>query len=222
MHVYCYENTAINELRRNLSACREGEYEGLEIKMKDPIWKPDFGPSNFNSKTGAIAVGARNFLIAYNINLNTENVEIAKKIAGIIRESGTIENITGENSEILKIKKPGKFKGLKAIGWYIPQYGKVQVSTNITDINTIPLYKVFEEIKLLSKNYNIDVSGSEIIGLVPIQPIIESGKYYLQLEGKPKANDNEIIDAAIHYLGLNNVTLFIKEQRILEYLLQTV
>jgi glutamate formiminotransferase/formiminotetrahydrofolate cyclodeaminase len=219
IHVYCYEYAAFREERRNLASCRAGEYEGLEAKIKDPEWKPDFGPGIFNAKTGATAIGARKFLIAYNVNLNTGNINIAKSIAGRIRESGIPEYAAKTNGEQLKKRTPGKFKGLKAIGWYIPEYGKVQVSTNITDMDKAPIHEVFEEIKRLSTQYNVEVTGSEIIGLIPMKPLLEAGRFYLQSSGISEKNDRDTLDWAIFSLGLNDVKPFIKEQRIIEYLI---
>jgi len=216
--VYCYEYAAFNNLRKNLYSCRRGEYEGLKEKLRNPDWKPDFGPDTFNEKFGAIAIGARKYLLAYNVNLETEDVSIAKKIAGYIRESGYKEEVilpAGEN----KIKwNPGYFKNLKAIGWYMPKYGKVQVSTNIADIDTTHLHLVYEKIKQFSNNLGVNVSGSELIGLLPLQVLIEAGTYYNNKNETKFCSDSQLVDLAIENLGLNDVSPFISSERILEYL----
>ncbi|MFC2136704.1 glutamate formimidoyltransferase [Bacteroidota bacterium] len=201
IHIYLYENAAAKENRKKLENCRRGEYEGLEEKIKNPEWKPDFGPDLFNIKTGATAVGARNYLIAYNINLETKSVDIAKRIAGEIRESGT------------KNKQPGLFKHVKAIGWYIKEYNVVQVSTNITNPDKISVYEVFDKVEKLAIHYKTKIIGSEIVGLIPL-------KYILNIkENHTLINNDVLISNAIKYLKLNHLYPFIPENKILDLLL---
>jgi glutamate formiminotransferase/formiminotetrahydrofolate cyclodeaminase len=210
IHVYCYENAAFDEKRRNLANCRAGEYEGLPAKIINPDWTPDFGPVVFNARSGAVAVGARNFLIAYNVNLATDDVKIAKTIAADIRESGRIGD---------KQKIPGLFKGLKAIGWYLPEHHKVQISTNITDINQSPLHMVFEEISRKAEIYGTTVTGSELIGLIPLKVIEEAGRFYISKNNLRIESEKDIIQQAIDHLGLNELVSFCYNERILEFLL---
>jgi|GEM_PF-1533692 glutamate formiminotransferase/formiminotetrahydrofolate cyclodeaminase len=221
--VYLYEKAAIYEERKDLENIRRGEYEGLQQKLKDPQWAPDFGPSKFNPRGGAIIIGARDFLIAYNVNLNTEKKEIAHKIALNIRESGRYKrNRKGKilrNEKNKPIRLPGKLKFVKAIGWYINEYKKAQVSVNLINYKQTPLHIVFEEIKKEAKDLGIEVTGSEIIGLVPKEAILAAGKFYLSQKGKViNINDERlIIQTAIEYLGLNDTLPFIPEKKIIEY-----
>jgi glutamate formiminotransferase / formiminotetrahydrofolate cyclodeaminase len=216
IHVYCYEFAAFDEKRHNLARCREGEYEGLKAKIIDPEWKPDFGPANFNEQSGAIAVGARNILIAYNINLATQDIKIARNIASAIRESGKL--IKGKNSSGMNNQKhlPGKFKGLKAIGWYLPKINRVQVSMNITDIHQSPVHEVFVEISNLAKVYGTSVTGSELVGLIPLQVISDAGKYFF-VNDTGTYTTKEIVKKVIEKLGLNELSIFNAEKRILEF-----
>jgi glutamate formiminotransferase / formiminotetrahydrofolate cyclodeaminase len=210
IHVYCYENAAFDEKRKNLATCRAGEYEGLPAKLNNQDWKPDFGPVVFNARSGAVAVGARDFLIAYNVNLATDDVKIAKTIAADIRESGRIGD---------KQKRPGMFKGLKAIGWYLPEHHKVQVSTNITDITQSPVHLVFEEISRRARIYGTTVTGSELIGLIPLKVMAAAGRYYISKNNLGMESEKNIIQQAIDHLGLNELTSFYQNERILEFLL---
>jgi glutamate formiminotransferase / formiminotetrahydrofolate cyclodeaminase len=216
-HVYCYEFAAFEEKRRNLANCRAGEYEGLPDKIKKPEWLPDFGPAQFNATTGATAVGARNFLIAYNITLDTTDVNIAKTIAAEIREIGKKVTITGTNGDKHTIHQPGLFKGLKAIGWPLPQYHKTQVSTNITDITRVPVHILFEKVKEIAGHYSTQVTGSELVGLIPKTIMLDAGKYY----GQPHAlsSDEEYIGLAVKKLGLADLAPFHITERILEFAL---
>ncbi|MCP2520828.1 glutamate formimidoyltransferase [Candidatus Aminicenantes bacterium AC-708-M15] len=221
--VYLYEYAANFLYRKNLENIRKGEYEGLEEKLKDPFWAPDFGPALFNPKSGAIIIGARNILIAYNINLNTKRKEIAHEIALSIRESGGYRR--DEKGRILRnaknepIRIPGKLKYVKAIGWYIEEYDRAQVSVNLIDYRKTPLHVVFEEVKKEAEKFRIEVTGSEIIGLVPKEAIINAGKFYLS-RNKKKINDEKlIIQTAIRHLGLNDTIPFDPEKKIIEYCL---
>lgn len=194
--VYMYEYSANSPHRKNLSDIRRGEYEGLEDKMKDPLWKPDFGPAKFNKKAGTTIIGARKFLIAYNVNLDTSDVEIAKLIARTIRESGYKQN--GRHY-------PGKMKTLRAIGWYMPQYRFAQVSTNITDFEITPMHRVFEAVAEEAKKYHVEASGSELVGMIPEEAFTISMNQF---------NTNQ--EGLINLLGLNAVKPFNPEEHILE------
>jgi glutamate formiminotransferase/formiminotetrahydrofolate cyclodeaminase len=217
IHVYCYEYAAFIEKRRNLANCRAGEYENLPQKLTDPEWKPDFGPVEFNAKSGAVAVGARNFLIAYNVNLATDDVNIAKTIAADIRESGKwVED--PESSTPRKIHVPGTFKGLKAIGWYLPEIGRVQVSTNITDIRRAPVHEVYEAIRHKALQYGTWVTGSEIIGLVPLEVFLAAGKFFFLEVDAAILTDDTILQKLIHNLGLCELSEFNYHKRILEFI----
>ncbi len=215
--VYCYEFNARIEERESLAYCRSGEYEALPKKIEKTEWKPDFGPVQFNEKAGATVIGARNFLVAYNINLNTKSVEIAKKIAAELRESGRL--VKDASGKFIRI--PGKIKKLRAIGWYIEDFGCAQVSMNLIDIKATPVYLAYEEVKMSAEKYGVKVTGSEQIGLIPLQAILETGKYFLQKQNKSTAvSDNEIINCAVHELGLNELAPFDPSRRIIEYLLK--
>ncbi len=207
--VYLYEQSATQNERRNLAFLRKGEYEAIEKKIQDDKWQPDYGPFEFNKKSGMTAIGARDFLIAYNINLNTKDVGIAKQIAGQIRESGIL--IKGSRVH-------GKFKGLKAIGWYMDEYECVQVSTNIVDINSAPIHLVYEAVKLIAKKLNIEVNSSELIGLIPEEVLLKAGQFYSSTTFH-KDKKNNLIDLSVNRLGLNTLSVFTIEERILEYLL---
>lgn len=215
--VYLYENAATSEERRNLANIRKGEYEALKEKLKDPQWKPDFGPSEFNehtSKTGATVIGAREFLIAYNINLNSKDKKLANKIAKEIREKG--KTIKDENGN--KIQVPGKLKYCKAIGWYVEDYKRAQISINLTNFKVTNMHHAFEASREEAQKLGIRITGSEIVGLVPLEAILEAGRFYLKKQGASTAvSEKELIDIAIYSLGLNDVTEFDPEKKIIEY-----
>ncbi|MDP4208514.1 MAG: glutamate formimidoyltransferase [Bacteroidota bacterium] len=216
IHVFCYEFAAFEEKRRNLANCRAGEYEGLPEKLSDPQWKPDYGPMTFNTQSGAVAVGARNFLVAYNINLDTNDVKIAQKIAVEIRESGrwvTSQNISGE---IQKKHLPGLLKGVKAIGWYMPNYRRVQVSTNIIDIDKAPVHLVYEEVKKRASFYGIPVTGSELIGLVPLSVMVNAAEFYFPGEAGKK-EITKLLERVSDELGLSDLFPFQLQERVLEF-----
>lgn len=218
--VYCYEYAAFNEIRRNLANCRAGEYEGLPAKLTNPNWKPDFGPYVFNPKSGALAVGARKFLVAYNVNINTADVAIAKNIASQVRESGLIKKVKLNNGEIQRIAYPGIFKNLKAIGWYVPGYGKSQVSMNVTDVDTTSLHFIYEEIKRLAGEAGVEVTGSELVGLVPLRALLDVGVYYNSKFSTPiYSTEHQLLELAVSKLGLNDVSQFKIQERVVEYLL---
>ena len=204
--VYCYEYAAFKEERRNLATCREGGYEGLQKRMADPFWRPDFGPAVFHEKFGAVAIGARKFLIAYNINLDTSSIAVAKDIASEIRESG-------------KGKIKGLLPALKAIGWYIEEYQKAQVSMNLTDLDVTPLYRVFEVVKQKALERECKVTGSEIIGLVPLKALVEVAQ---QCVSDPSVvqNNEDAVKIAVEYLGLNELHAFNPRDKIVEWALE--
>lgn len=214
IHVYFYEYAASDARRKNLASCRAGEYEGLAAKVKHPEWLPDYGPATLNEKSGAIAIGARNYLIAYNINLNTADVTIAKSIAAELRESGHWITETDALGKAVKKHQPGKLKNVKAIGWYIPDYQKAQVSTNLTDIHATPLHLVFEEAKLLAEKYHVKVTGSELVGLIPLE-ILEATAIYCNPH--PESTTDEKLECAVKWLGLDELTPFDFRKRVLEY-----
>ena len=199
--VYLYEHSALHEYRSRLEQIRAGEYEGFAQKIQLPQWKPDFGKPIFNEHTGITVIGARKFLLAYNINLTTKNVETAKKIAGIIRESGT----NSVNEQGIKVRTKGLLHGVKAIGWYIADFDMVQVSTNITDFEQTSLYKVFSAVSQLALEFGCSACGSEVIGLVPREALEQAGKEILhdfpELPQFP-------VQTAIDVLGLNAIKTF--------------
>jgi glutamate formiminotransferase / formiminotetrahydrofolate cyclodeaminase len=248
--VYCYEHAAFEEKRRNLASCREGEYEGLREKLIKPEWKPDFGPTELNERAGATAIGARNFLVAFNVNLNTTSTRRAFAVAFDVREMGrTVEKegkkvqIPGNSplfftffdcidnihfffhflvpsfsySNFLK----GTLKKVKAIGWFIKEYGFAQVSMNLTDIGITPIHIAFDEVERCARERGIRVIGSELVGLVPLQTMIDAGKYYLRKQKRSVGiSEHEIIQIAVKSLGLDQVGKpFNPDEKIIEYLL---
>jgi glutamate formiminotransferase/formiminotetrahydrofolate cyclodeaminase len=226
---YFYEYAASSEERRNLAVIRKGEYEGLKTKLVDPKWKPDFGPAEFvkAKQTGATAISARNFLIAYNINLNTTSTEIANAIACDVREKGRIkregnvpEGAIVKNENGNTIWTPGSLKYVKAIGWYIEEYDLAQVSMNLTNIKETPIHIVFEEVSKKAEVRGLRVTGSELIGLIPKSALLEAGNYFLKKQQCSTAvPENEIIKTAIKSMGLDELTPFNPEERVIEYLL---
>lgn len=225
--VYCYENAAFTEERRNLANCRAGEYEGLPKKLSDPHWKPDFGPATFNPRTGAIAIGARDFLVAYNVNLNTTSTRRANAVAFDIREKG--RPVREGNPVTGKIKKdkegneiwvPGALKSCKAIGWYIEEYGIAQVSINLTNISITPVHTAFEEACKSAQVRGLRVTGSELVGLIPRHAMIDAGKYFLQKQKRSAGvSEEEIIRIAVKSLGLDDLKPFNPKEKIIEYIL---
>jgi glutamate formiminotransferase/formiminotetrahydrofolate cyclodeaminase len=229
--VYCYEFAAFNEKRRNLASCRQGEYEGLAEKMASTDWKPDFGPSVWDNQvalTGATAVGARNFLIAYNVNLNTTSTRRANAVAYDIREKGRIKRegdpITGKiirDANSKPFYKPGLLKAVKAIGWYIEEYGIAQISINLTDLNVTPLHKVFDTACKRAATRGLRVTGSELVGMVPLSAMIGAGKYFLHKQKRSSGiPEKEIIKIAIKSLGLDDLAPFNPDKKIIEYMLR--
>ena len=226
--VYCYENAAFTEERRNLANCRAGEYEGLPKKLADPHWKPDFGPAKFNPRTGAIAIGARDFLVAYNVNLNTTSTRRANAIAYDIREKG--RPVREGNPFTGKIKKdenvreiwvPGALKACKAIGWFIEEYGIAQVSINLTNISITPVHVAFEVACQKALERGMRVTGSELVGLIPKRALIEAGKYFLRKQSRSGGvSEEEIIKIAVKSLGLDDLKPFNAKEKIIEYILE--
>ena len=229
--VFCYENAAFEPKRRNLANCRNGEYEALKERIASAEWKPDFGPCEFTeevAKSGASAIGARDFLIAVNYNLNTTSTRRANAIAFDVREKGRPKRegnpITGkivkdENGNPVNI--PGTLKGTKAIGWFIKEYGVAQVSMNITDTNATPLHVAFEEVCKKADARGIRVTGTEIVGLVPKKTLIDAGKYFLAKQQRSLGIDEaEIIKIAIKSMGLDDLKPFIPEEKVIEYLIE--
>ncbi|RKZ22727.1 glutamate formimidoyltransferase [bacterium] len=215
--VYFYEEAATRPERKDLSNIRKGEYEGLPEKLKDPEWKPDVGDPVFNPKSGATVIGAREFLIAYNVNLNTRDRKLAHKIALRVREKGRKKRLeTGE-----KIHIPGRLKAVKAIGWYIEEYGFAQVSINLTNYKITPLWKVFEVVEEEARELGLRVTGSEIVGLIPKEAILDAGRHFLEKQGRSRAvPEEEIIHTAILSLGLSEISPFKPEEKIIEYLIE--
>jgi glutamate formiminotransferase/formiminotetrahydrofolate cyclodeaminase len=212
--VYLYGEAAAEVSRKDLSCIREGGYEGFPEKMASPRWKPDFGRAKFNEKSGATVIGARDFLIAFNVNLGTRDKKFASLIAEKIRESG--KRKSNQNCE--EVKVPGALKSVKAIGWYIEELGCAQVSTNLTNFHTTPIHLLFEEIKKEANKLNVEVTGSELVGLIPLEAILQAGKFYLGR--KNSAEKSKIIDAAVSHLGLSEKSKFVAEEKILEYKLK--
>lgn len=213
--VYLYEESAITEERKSLAYIREGEYEALAEKLKSAKYKPDFGEPIFNKKSGATAIGAREFLIAYNVNLNTKNVKIARKIANRIREKGrTVKDIKTGKRKIV----PGALKKVRAVGWYIEEYNMAQISINLLNYKTTPLYRVFEEAEKFATEFGVRVTGSELVGLIPLEAIIDVGKHYLIKQGASTGvSEGEIVRIAVQSLGLSEISKFEMEHKIIEY-----
>lgn len=214
--VYCYENAAFTEERRNLANCRSGEYEGLRKKLSDPDWKPDFGPAIFNERSGATAVGARDFLVAFNVNLNTTSVRRANAIAYDVREKGRkIKNERGEN-----ICVPGTLKSVKAIGWFIEEYGIAQISMNLTNISVTPVHIAFDEVCHKADARGVRVTGSELVGLIPLKSLLDAGRYFLtKQERSSGVSDDELIKIAVKSMGLNEIHPFRPEEKIIEFIM---
>lgn len=229
---YCYESAAYRPERKNLAVCRAGEYEALPEKMSDPAKAPDFGPGEFTEKaafSGATNVGARDFLIAVNFNLNTTSTRRANAVAFDVREKGRPARegnpITGkikkdENGNTIMI--PGTLKGCKAIGWYIDEYGIAQVSMNITDINATPLHKAFEEVCRAADARGLRVTGTEIVGLVPKKSLMDAGRYFLEKQHRSTGiSDEEIMKIAIRSMGLDDLKPFDPKEKVIEYMMES-
>lgn len=227
---YCYEFAAREEKRRNLANCRSGEYEGLPEKLVSSDWGPDYGPKKFNdsiARSGATAVSARNFLIAYNINLNTTSTRRANSIAFDIREKGRVKREGGSlTGKIIKddsgkpVYEPGLLKCVKGIGWYIEEYGIAQLSFNLTDITVTSVHEVFEVACKQAEARGLRVTGSELVGVIPLQAMLDAGKYFLKKQKRSTGiSDNEIIKIAVKSLGLDDLAPFDPQKKIIEYLI---
>ena len=214
--VYLYESAQKNPARKNLSIIREGEYEGFFKKIKRPEWKPDFGPVEYDAKRGATVIGARDFLVAYNVNLNTTSVRRANSVAFDVREAGRkIKNEKG-----IEVHQPGTCKAVKGIGWYIQEYGVAQVSMNLTNVNITPVHIAFDECVKSAFNRGMRVTGSELVGLIPLKSMTDAGKYFLRKQKRSEGvSEKELIKIAIKSLGLDELSPFKPEERIIEYLL---
>ncbi len=220
--VYFYEFAATRPERRNLADVRAGEYEGLARKLADPAWAPDAGPAKFNERLGATVVGAREFLIAYNVNVNTREQKLANEVALNIREAGRLKRdsknriVTDEKGQQLRV--PGRLKAVKAIGWTIEQYRQAQVSINLLSYRTTPLHTVFETTREEAGKLGLVVTGSELVGMTPLEPLVEAGRFYLRKQGRSTGlPERELVEIAIQSLGLAQLSPFDPEKRIIEY-----
>ena len=220
--VYFYEYAATSEARRSLATIRAGEYEALERKLQDPVWAPDAGPARFDPRFGAPVVGAREFLIAYNVNLNTRDRRLANEIALNIREDGRLERDKAGNAVVdehgKQVKVPGRLKAVRAIGWYIEQYRQAQVSINLINYRTTPLHMVFETVREEAEKLGLIVTGSELVGLMPLQPLIDAGTFYLRKQGKSAGvPEREVVETAVRSLGLDQLAEFDPDKKVIEY-----
>lgn len=219
--VYFYERAASSPARKNLADVRAGEYEGLPAKLAQPDWKPDCGPSTFQPKTGATAVGARDFLLAYNVNLNTTSVKLANEVAFDLRESGRVRKgadgkpLLGPDGQSLR--SPGLLPGVKAIGWFIEEYGVAQVSMNLTDLSATPLHRAFDEAAARAQAYGMRATGSEVVGLLPLRSLLEAGRHYLAKQGRSAGvSESELIKIAVKSMGLDELAPFDPAQKVIE------
>ena len=226
--IYLYEEAQANKMRSNLSVIRNGEYEGFFKKIKLPEWKPDFGPAEYDAKRGATVIGARDFLVAYNINLNTTSTRRANSIAFDVREAGRVmregDSISGKiitNTDGSPKFMPGSLKSVKAIGWYIEEYGVCQISMNLTNINITPVHIAFDEVCKKASERGMRVTGSELVGLIPLKSLLDAGAYFLQKQKRSiGVSESELIKIAVKSMGLDELAPFKPEERIIEYLLK--
>ena len=227
--IYLYERAAKNPSRSNLSVIRAGEYEGFFEKIKDPAWKPDFGPSIFNEKSGATVVGTRDFLVAYNVNLNTKAVKRANSVAFDVRENGRVKTEDGTpsgkpvldaNGEPVRI--PGMLRHVKAIGWYVEEYGIAQVSMNLTNIEETPLHVAFDACVESASKRGLRVTGSEIVGMVPKKCLVDAGRYFLRRQKWSEgASEEELIDIAVRSMGLSELKPFDPKEKVIEFKIES-
>ena len=223
--VYCYEYAATSNERRNLAVVRAGEYEGLKEKLTRPEWKPDFGPVAFNARSGATAVGARDFLVAYNVNLNTTSTRRANAIAFDVREKGRKKRDGGQaigplvtDEEGNDVWIPGKLKSVKGIGWFIKEYGIAQVSLNLTNLSVTPVHLAFDECCKAAEARGLRVTGSELVGLIPLKAMLDAGRYFLKKQKRSTGVcDKELVKIAVRSLGLDDLYRFKPEEKIIEY-----
>ncbi len=226
--VYLYEEAQKDKKRSNLSVIRNGEYEGFFKKIKLPEWKPDFGPAEYDAQRGATVIGARDFLVAYNINLNTTSTRRANSIAFDVREAGRVvregNTLTGKivlNADGTPKSTPGTLKSVKAIGWYIEEYGVCQISMNLTNINITPVHIAFDEVCKKATERGIRVTGSELVGLIPLKSLLDAGIYFLKKQQRSiGVSESELIKIAVKSMGLDELAPFKPEERIIEYLLK--
>jgi glutamate formiminotransferase/formiminotetrahydrofolate cyclodeaminase len=222
---YLYEYAQSNPERKNLAVIRAGEYEGFFKKIKDPQWKPDFGPAEFPAKSGATVIGARNFLIAYNINLNTKSTRLANSIAFDVREAGRVKRegnpVTGKivnDEQGNPVRIPGTLKECKAIGWYIEEYKIAQISMNLTNYNVTPVHIAFDEVVKSATSRGLRVTGSELVGLIPLDAMLEAGRYFLTKQKQSLGvSEEELIHIAVKSLGLDELAPFDPQKKIIEY-----
>jgi glutamate formiminotransferase/formiminotetrahydrofolate cyclodeaminase len=223
--VYFYENAATHAQRKNLATIRNGEYEGLPEKLNDPEWVPDAGPATHNERSGATVIGARDFLVAYNVNLNTTSTRRANSVAFDLRENGRAKEINGkkvldENGQ--EVREPGLLKQVKAIGWFIEEYGIAQISMNLTNIQITPLHIAFDTAVERAHARGMRVTGSELVGLVPLQAMLDAGRYFLQKQRRSAGvDDRELIRIAIKSMGLDELAPFDPEKKIIEYVMRS-
>ena len=223
--VYCYEKAALRPERRNLADVRSGEYEGLKDRLTRSAWEPDFGPARFQPRTGATAVGAREFLVAYNVNLNTTSTRRANAIAFDVREKGRVRRdgdpLTGEivrDAAGEPVWQPGSLERVKAIGWFIEEYGIAQISMNLTDISVTPIHVAFDEVCRKADARGVRVTGSELVGMVPLAALLDAGRHYLRRQHRSLGvGDAELIKIAVRSLGLDELTPFDPRKKIIEY-----
>jgi len=223
--VYLYEYAQPNPARKNLSVIRAGEYEGFFKKIKQPEWKPDFGPAEFDAKRGATVIGARDFLVAYNINLNTTSTRRANAVAFDIREAGRPKKDAQGNvvkdAQGNPVNIPGSLKCVKAIGWFIEEYGIAQISINLTNLAVTPVHVAFDEACRKADARGLRVTGSELVGLVPLQALLDAGRYFLRKQKRSVGvSEKELIKIAVRSLGLDELAPFKPEERVIEYLLR--
>jgi glutamate formiminotransferase/formiminotetrahydrofolate cyclodeaminase len=223
--VYLYEYAQPDPARRALSAIRAGEYEGFARKIKQPEWKPDFGPAEFDAKRGATVIGARDFLVAYNVNLNTTSTRRANAVAFDVREAGRPQKDAQGNvvkdAQGNPVNIPGTLKSVKAIGWYIEEYGIAQLSMNLTNLSVTPVHVAFDEVCRRAQERGLRVTGSELIGLIPLSAMLEAGRYFLRRQKRSTGvSEQELIKIAVRSLGLNELAPFQPEERIIEYRLR--
>lgn len=226
--VYLYEAAQPNPARRNLAVIRSGEYEGLPQKITDPAWVPDFGAAAFNPKSGATVIGARDFLVAFNVNLNTTSSRRANAIAYDVRESGRPkregDSVSGKvvvDGAGNPVMVPGSLKAVKAIGWYIEEYGIAQVSMNLTDLAVTPLHLAFDETCRRAEARGVRVTGSELVGLIPLAAVLDAGRYFLRKQQRSAGvAESELIKIAVKSLGLDDLAPFRPEERIIEFRLR--
>jgi glutamate formiminotransferase/formiminotetrahydrofolate cyclodeaminase len=228
--VYLYEKAARDQSRSNLSVIRSGEYEGFFGKIKEAVWKPDFGPSVFSEKSGATAIGAREFLVAYNVNLNTKAVRKATSVAFDVRENGRVKTDNGTpygkpvldaNGEPVRI--PGMLKHVKAIGWYVEEYGIAQVSMNLTNIEETPLHAAFDACNEAASKRGLRVTGSEVVGMLPKKCLVDAGKYFLRKQKWSEgASEEDLIDIGIRSMGLSELKPFDPKEKIIEFKMESV